>query len=54
MLEVLDEVSFLLIKCAFSLDYAVIPVGGGGLMAGSCLAADLLDSDIKIIGAEPT
>lgn len=54
MLEVLDEVSFLLIQCAFSLDYAVIPVGGGGLLAGSCLAADLLDSDINIIGAEPT
>ena len=45
---------FYYIKCAFSLDYAVIPVGGGGLLAGSCLAADLLDSDVKIIGAEPT
>lgn len=47
MLEVLDE-------CDFTLDYAVIPVGGGGLLAGSCVAANLLESDIKIIGAEPT
>lgn len=35
-------------------DYAVIPVGGGGLLAGSCLAASQIDKNMKIIGAEPT
>jgi len=36
------------------LDVLVTPVGGGGLVSGSALAAHGLDPRIEVIGAEPT
>ena len=38
---------------ATELDYIVGPVGGGGLIAGACLAAKYLSKDCKVIGVEP-
>lgn len=35
------------------LDVLIIPVGGGGLLAGMAVAAKHLDPDIKIYGVEP-
>lgn len=35
------------------LDTILAPIGGGGLMSGTCLAARYLRPDIKILGAEP-
>ncbi len=35
------------------LDAVVAPVGGGGLMSGTCLAARGLRPDIRLFGAEP-
>lgn len=35
------------------LDYIVAPVGGGGLLAGTALAAHFLGKKCKVIGAEP-
>ena len=31
----------------------ICPVGGGGMIAGTSLACHYLDSDIKVLGAEP-
>lgn len=36
-----------------SLDAIVVPIGGGGLMSGSCLAAKTMSPTTRIIGAEP-
>lgn len=36
------------------LDVLVVPVGGGGLIAGCAIAARALRPDIRIVGAEPT
>ena len=36
------------------LDALVVPVGGGGLMSGSCLTMASLCPDAKIVGAEPS
>ncbi|QEG21727.1 pyridoxal-phosphate dependent enzyme [Mariniblastus fucicola] len=36
-----------------SLDAIVVPIGGGGLMSGSCLAAAAMSPSTRIIGAEP-
>ncbi len=36
-----------------SLDYLFVPVGGGGLLAGSALAAAALSPSCKVIGVEP-
>ncbi|GAB2857235.1 pyridoxal-phosphate dependent enzyme [Actinoallomurus bryophytorum] len=44
-LELLDEVG--------GLDALVVPVGGGGLIAGSATAAKGLDPGIRVIGVEP-
>src|SRR5262249_59593993 len=44
-LEVLEQVR--------DLDALVAPVGGGGLIAGMCLAAKGLDSALRIFAAEP-
>jgi threonine dehydratase/serine racemase len=44
-LELLDEVP--------DLDAVVAPVGGGGLMAGTCLAARARRPDLRLFGAEP-
>ncbi|HLU93882.1 MAG TPA: pyridoxal-phosphate dependent enzyme [Membranihabitans sp.] len=35
------------------LDHLIVPVGGGGLLAGTALAARLLSPDTKVYGAEP-
>jgi threonine dehydratase len=35
------------------LDYLVIPVGGGGLLAGMALAAKELKPSIKVVAVEP-
>jgi len=35
------------------LDIVTAPVGGGGLIAGTCLAAHLFGNNCKVIGAEP-
>ena len=35
------------------LEYIVTPVGGGGLIAGTALAASFFGNQIKVIGAEP-
>ncbi|GII23486.1 threo-3-hydroxy-L-aspartate ammonia-lyase [Planosporangium mesophilum] len=44
-LELLDEVG--------PLDGLVVPVGGGGLLAGSATAAKAVDPGIRVIGVEP-
>lgn len=44
-LELLDEVN--------SLDVMIAPVGGGGLLAGTAIAAKGLKPNIKVFGAEP-
>jgi len=31
----------------------LVPVGGGGLLGGACIAADLLESPVELIGVEP-
>jgi threonine dehydratase len=36
------------------LDLIICPIGGGGLMSGTCLAAKSISPNIKIIGAEPS
>ena len=36
-----------------NLDIIITPIGGGGLIAGTCLAAQELNPNCKIIGAEP-
>lgn len=35
------------------LDYVVVPVGGGGLLAGTALAAHYFGTNCKVVGAEP-
>jgi len=35
------------------LDYLFVPLGGGGLLSGSLLAAEVLAPDCKVIGVEP-
>ncbi|KAI8900191.1 tryptophan synthase beta subunit-like PLP-dependent enzyme [Globomyces pollinis-pini] len=44
-LEFLDQVS--------NLDCMVIPVGGGGLLSGTCIAAKSRNPNIRIFAAEP-
>jgi threonine dehydratase len=36
------------------LDVIIAPVGGGGLMSGTCIAAAEMKPGIRVIGAEPT
>lgn len=36
-----------------ALDAIVVPIGGGGLMSGSCLSTQALSPKTRIIGAEP-
>ena len=42
-----------LIEDAGPLDAIVAPVGGGGLMSGTCIAASAMSPGIQLIGAEP-
>lgn len=37
-----------------AVDAIITPVGGGGLLSGTCLSAHYLNPSIKIFGAEPT
>ena len=43
--ELLDEIG--------NLDAVVVPVGGGGLLSGTCLSAHYLNPEIEVFGAEP-
>jgi threonine dehydratase len=45
VLELLDQ--------APDLDAIVVPVGGGGLLAGTAIAAKAINPDIEVIAAEP-
>lgn len=49
MLELFDQVA----ELGVSLDAVITPVGGGGLLSGTCLAARGLDSSIRIFAGEP-
>lgn len=49
MLELFDQVA----ELNESLDAVITPVGGGGLLGGTCLAARGLDSSIRIFAGEP-
>lgn len=42
-----------LIEEVGSLDYLFVPLGGGGLLAGSLLSAKYLSPNVKVIGVEP-
>lgn len=42
-----------LLQDFMDLDYVIAPVGGGGLIAGTALAAHFFANDCKVIGAEP-
>jgi threonine dehydratase len=42
-----------LLQDAGELDVLVVPVGGGGLMAGCATAAKALQPDVRVVGAEP-
>lgn len=42
-----------LLRQADGLDVLLAPVGGGGLMAGTCIAARALHADIELFAAEP-
>ena len=43
--EVFEEIT--------DLDYMIAPVGGGGLLSGTCLSAKYFSPNTKVIGAEP-
>ncbi len=43
--EIFDELG--------ELDYLISPVGGGGLLSGTCLSTKYFSSKTKVIGAEP-
>lgn len=49
MLELAEQVE----ELGTSLDAVVTPVGGGGLLAGTCLAADGISPSIRVFAAEP-
>ena len=36
-----------------SIDYLLAPVGGGGLLSGTCLSAAALAPDTRVVGCEP-
>jgi len=42
-----------LIEEVGELDYLFVPIGGGGLVAGSAIAAEALSPGCKVIGVEP-
>jgi threonine dehydratase len=44
-MEIFEEIS--------DLDYLIAPVGGGGLLSGTCLSANYFSKNTKVIGAEP-
>ncbi|WKD86479.1 L-threo-3-hydroxyaspartate ammonia-lyase [Polaribacter huanghezhanensis] len=42
-----------LLQSASDFDYMIAPIGGGGLIAGTCLFANAFSPSTKVIGAEP-
>lgn len=42
-----------LLKQVENLDYVIVPIGGGGVGAGACLACHYFSPSTKVIGAEP-
>lgn len=44
-MEILDDYK--------DLDYILAPIGGGGLISGTLLAANYLNPKTKVIGVEP-
>jgi threonine dehydratase len=42
-----------LLEQADGLDAVIAPIGGGGLISGTAIAASALDSSVRIFGAEP-
>lgn len=42
-----------LLHACGAVDVLVVPVGGGGLLAGSAVAARALDAGVRIVGVEP-
>ncbi len=42
-----------LLQSASDFDYVIAPIGGGGLIAGTCLFANAFSPSTKVIGAEP-
>jgi threonine dehydratase len=49
MLELHDQVAAM----GETLDAVVTPVGGGGLLAGTCIAANGLDASVRVFAGEP-
>jgi threonine dehydratase len=49
VIELLEEAE----KKGIVLDAVICPVGGGGLMSGTCLAASAMQPGIRLIGGEP-
>lgn len=45
--------AFELLEEKYELDIIITPVGGGGLISGTCIAAKEMNSNISIFGAEP-
>lgn len=45
-LEILDQLD--------TIDYIIVPIGGGGLISGIAMAIKAVRPDIKVIGVEPT
>jgi threonine dehydratase len=50
MLELFEQAAELGVK----LDAVITPVGGGGLLGGTCIAAHGLDSSIRVFAGEPS
>lgn len=46
--EIYDE-----LNSSVNLDYIIVPVGGGGLLSGTCLTTKYFSPSTKVIGAEP-
>ena len=43
-----------LVRDKTDLDYVIVPVGGGGLLAGTALSVNYFSNSTKVIAAEPT
>ena len=35
------------------MDYIIVPVGGGGLLSGTCITSKNISPNTKVIAAEP-
>jgi threonine dehydratase len=52
-LELLQQVASATDSAGNTLDTVIVPVGGGGLLAGTLIAIKSLQPDIRVIAAEP-